>query len=71
MIALTPHPVPRFAIAALVALHAGLASPVAAGTATLLRPDTGAEVQELRFCRPGERPQRPGQCLTRGWRPLI
>lgn len=24
------------------------------------------EVQELRFCRPGERPTRPGQCLMRG-----
>lgn len=24
------------------------------------------EVQELRFCRPGEAPGRPGQCLVRG-----
>ena len=24
------------------------------------------EVQELRFCRPGEVPGRPGQCLVRG-----
>ncbi|MCW1932813.1 hypothetical protein [Pararhodobacter zhoushanensis] len=66
------HPIARFALAAVLALACQTAahSAQASAPAFVLDP-LGTSVQEMRFCRPGERPTRPGQCLIRGLqRPL-
>ncbi len=56
---------------ALCALLLALTLPAAAPALSLLPEGVlpGAELQSMRFCRPGERPTSPRQCLQRG-RPL-
>ncbi|MCB1391527.1 MAG: hypothetical protein KDK12_20670 [Rhodobacteraceae bacterium] len=72
MIRLAYHPALRFALAASFALAGGSAVQTAhASTPAFVAEAMGDMAQELRFCRPGERPTRPGQCLVRGsTRPL-
>ncbi|WP_127104176.1 hypothetical protein [Pararhodobacter zhoushanensis] len=66
------HLIARFALAAVLALASQTAPHSAHANAPAFVADAlGDSVQELRFCRPGERPTRPGQCLIRGLqRPL-
>lgn len=67
-----PHPALRFALAGVIALlGAGHVPAAQASTPAFVADMLGRDVQSLRFCRPGERPTRPGQCLIRGTtRPL-
>ena len=66
------HPIARFALAAVIALASQTTPHRAQASAPAFVADPlGTSVQSLRFCRPGERPTRPGQCLIRGLqRPL-
>lgn len=66
------HPALRFALAGFLALAGAGHLPAAqASTPAFVADALGLGVQTLRFCRPGERPTRPGQCLIRGTtRPL-